>query len=84
MINEKSTFSIQTWIYIFDICIHAVFLILHCVFRMNLDPRESFTDAEIWQALETAQLKSLIQQLPQKLGMTHWGSKRGKGGRREG
>jgi len=31
--------------------------------RMNLDPFEKYSDAEVWQALEHAHLKSFVQEL---------------------
>lgn len=35
--------------------------------RMNLDPFNRFTDAELWDALEQASLKTLVTSLPQQL-----------------
>lgn len=35
--------------------------------RANLDPFKTFTDAELWTALEQASLKSLVSNLPQQL-----------------
>jgi len=31
--------------------------------RFNLDPSESFTDVEVWRALEHAHLKSFVETL---------------------
>ena len=36
--------------------------------RMNLDPFEEYDDKELWDALEEAGLKSVVQRLPRKLG----------------
>lgn len=35
--------------------------------RDNLDPFRNHTDSEIWRAIETVQLKSAIEKLPEKL-----------------
>ncbi len=35
--------------------------------RMNLDPFEKYTDAEVWGALEHAHLKTFISNLPEGL-----------------
>ena len=35
---------------------------------MNLDPSEEYDDKELWDALEEAGLKSVVQRLPLKLG----------------
>lgn len=43
--------------------------ILFCsTIRDNLDPRGHFSDLELWNSLEVAQLKELVQILPDKLG----------------
>lgn len=34
---------------------------------MNLDPFDSYSDADLWEALEMAHLGSLVSALPQKL-----------------
>lgn len=34
---------------------------------MNLDPLDSYTDAQIWQALEHAHLKSYVNSVPSQL-----------------
>ncbi|KAJ3026956.1 UNVERIFIED_CONTAM: hypothetical protein HDU68_004744 [Siphonaria sp. JEL0065] len=36
-------------------------------FRFNLDPTESHTDAELWNALTSVQLKELVESMPGKL-----------------
>jgi ABC-type multidrug transport system fused ATPase/permease subunit len=36
--------------------------------RENLDPHGRFSDADLWECLETVQLKDLIASLPEKLG----------------
>lgn len=36
--------------------------------RENLDPHHQFSDVDLWQCLETVQLKDLINSLPNKLG----------------
>ncbi len=36
--------------------------------RYNLDPDGSKSDADVWKALEIAQLKPLISELPSQLG----------------
>lgn len=35
--------------------------------RMNLDPFESYTDEEVWRALEFSHLKTFVSSLPNKL-----------------
>lgn len=35
--------------------------------RMNLDPFESYSDDELWRALEHAHLKNFVSQLPKEL-----------------
>ena len=40
-------------------------------FRMNLDPRNHFSDSDIWRALDTSQLTSAVRQLPHQLGTVH-------------
>ena len=41
----------------------------NCVpFRSNLDPHESKSDDDLWQALEIAQLKSVVIESPCGLG----------------
>jgi len=35
--------------------------------RQNLDPFERFTDDQIWQALESVHLKTLVKNSPQGL-----------------
>ncbi len=35
--------------------------------RFNLDPVESYSDPEIWQALERAHMKDVIERLPNQL-----------------
>ena len=43
--------------------------IIFCFIRYNLDPENQITDDDaIWKALEIAQLKSAIMELPEKLG----------------
>ena len=32
--------------------------------RFNIDPAESFTDVEVWRALEQAHLKCFVESLP--------------------
>ena len=39
-----------------------------CYCRFNLDPEEKKSDAELWQALEVAHLKSMVEAMPQGLG----------------
>ena len=38
---------------------------------MNLDPSESLNDAELWTALEIAQLKNVVTDLQDALGRSH-------------
>lgn len=38
------------------------------VFRFNLDPEMNATDSMLWEALEIAQLKPVVQTLPGGLG----------------
>ena len=38
------------------------------LFRYNLDPDGSKSDDELWNVLDIAQLKPIIEQLPEKLG----------------
>ena len=35
--------------------------------RLNLDPFESYTDQEVWTALESSHLKNFVSSLPNKL-----------------
>lgn len=39
--------------------------------RENLDPRGHFSDLELWNCLELAQLKSIVKLLPNGLGKAH-------------
>ena len=36
--------------------------------RINLDPFNNYTDAEVWKALESAHLSSFVSELPEALG----------------
>ena len=35
--------------------------------RMNLDPLDSHTDSQLWQALRHAHLRDFVEKLPEKL-----------------
>ena len=35
--------------------------------RLNLDPFESYSDQEVWAALESSHLKAFVSSLPEKL-----------------
>ena len=35
--------------------------------RFNLDPFDQYTDADLWRALDAAELRSRVEQLPRKL-----------------
>lgn len=41
---------------------------LYAPFRYNLDPSQAYSDEELWHAIEVAQLKSCVMDLPGRLG----------------
>ncbi len=74
-IVENREFSIHhlfLWIFLFTIKNYIFYkfkepILFNGSLRINLDPFESFTDEQIWKALERAHLKEFVESLDNKL-----------------
>ena len=64
---------ISRWIFFYDICIHYYYtcmqdpVLFSGTLRMNLDPFESYSDGDLWRALESAHLVTFVSGLEKKL-----------------